>query len=65
MNISGYAAQNTYSIKQALNMSILQKAMNQDATAVSMLVEAMQNASRSMMENSVTPNKGGNIDISV
>ncbi|MBB6217881.1 hypothetical protein HNQ80_004017 [Anaerosolibacter carboniphilus] len=65
MDISSYAAQNLYSVKQALNIAVLQKAMNQDASAVSMLVEGMQQTNKAVMENSITPHKGGNIDISI
>ncbi|MBE0451366.1 MAG: YjfB family protein [Clostridia bacterium] len=43
------------SIKQALGMANLQKAMSQDAESMDALVK--------MMEQSVTPHKGQNVDI--
>lgn len=57
MNIqpSSYQAQMLTSVKQALNISVLQKAMSQDAQSVDSVIKAM--------EASVTPNLGQNIDI--
>lgn len=57
MNIqaSSYQAQMLTSLKQALNVSMLQKAMKQDAQSVEGVVKAM--------EQSVTPHLGQNIDI--
>ena len=57
MNIqpSAYQAQMLTSVKQALNLSMLQKVMNQDAQSVDSIVKAM--------EQSVTPHLGQNLDI--
>ncbi len=57
MNIqpSSYQAQMLTSVKQALNISVLQKAMQQDAQSVDSVIKAM--------ELSVSPNIGQNIDI--
>lgn len=57
MNIqaSSYQAQMLTSLKQALNVSMLQKAMKQDAQSVDSVIKAM--------EQSVTPHLGQNIDI--
>jgi len=57
MNIqaSSYQAQMLTSLKQALNVSMLQKAMKQDAQSVESVIKAM--------EQSVTPHLGQNIDI--
>lgn len=55
MKISGYAAANTASIKSALNIATLRMSMQQDAQSVNTLVKAM--------EKSVTPHKGGSIDL--
>lgn len=57
MNIqaSSYQAQMLTSLKQALIVSMLQKAMKQDAQSVESVVKAM--------EQSVTPHLGQNIDI--
>ncbi len=57
LSISSYQMQNLTSVKLALNVSILQKSMNQDAQSVEAVVK--------MMEQSVTPGKGSNIDIKV
>jgi len=57
MNIqpSSYQAQMLASVKQALNISVLQKNMKQDAQSVDSVIKAM--------EQSVSPNLGQNIDI--
>lgn len=57
MNIqtSAYQAQNLTSVKQALNISVLQKVMKQDAQSVDSVIKAM--------EQSVTPHLGKNLDI--
>lgn len=57
MNISpsSFQAQSLTSIKQALQLSVLQKAMKQDPASMENLVKAM--------EQSVTPHLGQNIDI--
>lgn len=52
---SAYQAQMLTSVKQALNISVLKKAMNQDAQAVESVIKAM--------EQSVTPHLGQSIDI--
>lgn len=57
MNISpsSFQAQSLTSVKQALQISVLQKAMKQDPASMENLVKAM--------EQSVTPHLGQNIDI--
>lgn len=57
MNISpsSFQAQSLTSIKQALQLSVLQMAMKQDPASMENLVKAM--------EQSVTPHLGQNIDI--
>lgn len=59
MNIqaSAYQAQALTSIKQALNVSMLQKVMSQDAASVDQLMKAM--------EQSVTPHLGQSIDMKI
>lgn len=59
MNIqaSAYQAQTLNSIKQALNVSMLQKVMNQDAASMDQLMKAM--------EQSITPHLGQSIDLKV
>ena len=57
MNISpsSFQAQSLTSVKQALQISVLQKTMKQDPASMENLVKAM--------EQSVTPHLGQNIDI--
>ena len=62
MEINNMLQQNINSIRQAIGMSNLKKAMHQDASAVAKLLQGMQQAS-AKLENSVTPSKGTNIDI--
>lgn len=65
MNISSAIQQNTYSIRQAIGMANLKKAMNQDAQTVATLIHDMQAINAKIMENSVTPHRGSNIDINI
>ncbi|MGE5630407.1 MAG: putative motility protein [Caulobacteraceae bacterium] len=53
------------SVRQAIGILNLQKAMKQDASTVAALISGMQETSAKMMELSVTPHIGSNIDISV
>lgn len=55
IQVSAYQAQNLTSVKQALNISVLQKVMKQDAQSVDSVIKAM--------EQSVTPHLGKNLDI--
>lgn len=57
MKVSHYQTANLASLKQALGMATLQKAMKQDAQSVEALMKGMENA--------VTPHKGGSIDLKV
>lgn len=52
---SAYQAQMLTSVKQALNISMLQKAMKQDEQSVQSVIKAM--------EQSVAPHLGQSIDI--
>ena len=54
-SITSFQMQNLASVKQALNVSILQKTMKQDAQSIDGVIRAM--------EKSVTPYKGQNIDM--
>ena len=65
MEINNMLQQSTESIRQAIGITNLKKAMHQDASTVANLLKGMQQASAKLMENSVTPGKGGNIDIRV
>lgn len=55
VSLSSFQAQNMVGLKQALNMNILQRAMNQDAQSMENIVKAM--------ETSVQPHLGQNIDL--
>jgi|LSQX01.1.fsa_nt_gb hypothetical protein len=65
MNFSSISAASLSSLKQALNISVLQKSMNQDALSVSSLLQGMKDANAKVMEQSVTPHKGKSIDVRV
>jgi hypothetical protein len=54
-SITSYQAQFLTGLKQALNMSMMQKALNQDAQSVQNNIK--------IMEQSVTPHKGQSIDM--
>lgn len=55
INFSQMYTANIASLRQAINISNLSRAMNQDAKSMDNLVKAM--------EQSVTPHKGGSVDI--
>jgi len=57
MKITPYQSANLASLKQAVGMANMQRALNKDAQSVSTVVK--------MMEQSVTPHKGGSIDLKV
>ena len=57
MKISHYQTANLASLKQALGIATLQKAMKQDAQSVDALMKGM--------ESSVMPHKGSSIDLKV
>lgn len=63
MEISNMIQENIYSIRQAIGMATMKKAMNQDAAGVEMLAQNMNEMSRKIMENSVSPHLGSNIDL--
>lgn len=57
MKISPYQSANLASLKQAIGMANMQRAMKQDAQSMESIVKTM--------EQSVTPHKGGSIDLKV
>ncbi|MBF4694496.1 YjfB family protein [Fusibacter ferrireducens] len=57
IRLSSYQTQNLMSLRQALNISVLQKSMKQDAASVESVIKAM--------ESSVAPHKGQNIDLKI
>ncbi|MCG8499469.1 MAG: putative motility protein [Firmicutes bacterium] len=64
MNID-LMTQSTYSIRQALGIAVMRQAMHQDPQSVAVLLSDMKNVNAKVMENAVSPHKGGNIDISI
>ena len=65
MEINNAMMQNLSSVRSAINISNLSKSMKQDSLSMAMLLEGMEAANAKVLENSVTPHIGGNIDISV
>ena len=65
MNIGSIGAQSLYSLKQALGMATMRKAMNQDAQAVGNLLKGMEESNPKALQRVVEPHKGGNVDIKV
>lgn len=65
MEINNLMQANLYSLRQAIGMATLQKAMNRDAMSVSVMLQDMQAATTKTMELSVAPHIGGNIDVSL
>lgn len=57
MNISSYQTANIASLQSAVNIATLKMTMNQDAKSVGAVIKAM--------ERSVSPGKGGSIDLKV
>lgn len=62
MSISSFQMENLQGLQSALSLNALDKAMGQDAQSMTSLLEDMEQISRSL-ERSVTPHKGGNIDM--
>ena len=68
MNISSVHQSSLYSLRQALGIATMRKAMNQDANTVANLLRGMKAANHATgvsLERSVYPHKGGSIDISI
>ncbi|KUO69231.1 MAG: hypothetical protein APF77_03125 [Clostridia bacterium BRH_c25] len=53
------------SVRQALGVANMRMAMKQDAQSVASIIKSLQESSAKTLELSVTPHKGGNIDLSV
>jgi hypothetical protein len=65
MEITDMLQMNISSLQQAIGMASLRKALSQDAQSVATLMEGLQAANAKIMESSVTPYKGGSIDVRV
>jgi len=64
MDISSAMENQIASVQHALNMSAMQKSLNQDGATVSKLIEGMKETSQAV-QNAAGPNRGNNIDIRV
>ena len=64
MNIS-FDMSSLQSVRQALGMANLRRAMNQDAESMASMIKSMQEISAKTLEISAAPHKGRNIDISI
>lgn len=60
-----FFAESLSSLKSALGMSMMQKTMNKDAQGMAILMQGMEETNTKIMEQSVTPHKGGNVDIKI
>lgn len=56
---------NLQSVRTALGIANLQRAMNQDAQSVAAIIGAMEETTAKSIELSLTPHIGSNIDVSV
>ncbi len=65
MEINNYMQQNISSIRYALSIATLKKTLSQDAQSMSTLLQGFRDTNARIMENSITPHKGGSIDISL
>lgn len=58
-------ASNLQSVRQAIGIANIRTAMKQDAQSVAYIVKSLQEMNAKVMEMSVTPHKGSNIDLRV
>jgi len=65
MEINNSMQQSLSSIHQAIGIATLKKSLSQDAQSMAALLQGFQSTNARIMENSVTPHKGGTIDIRV
>jgi hypothetical protein len=65
MEINDAIQNNIASIRQAIGISVLRKSVGQDAQSLAAILKALPATGANAVENSVTPYKGGNIDVRV
>lgn len=65
MEITNAQVQSISSIRRAIGIETLKRSLNQDAQSMTVLLRGFQATNAKVMESSVTPHKGGNIDIRV
>lgn len=63
MEINNSMQQSIGSIRQAIGIATLKKSLSQDAQSMAALLQGFQSTNARIMESSVTPYKGGTIDI--
>ncbi|WP_432662712.1 YjfB family protein [Wukongibacter baidiensis] len=62
MEVNSYQMENLQSVQSALSIAAMDMAMGQGAESMTAMIEDMEQISKTL-ERSVTPHKGGNIDI--
>ena len=65
MEINRAMQQSISSIRRSIGIETLKKSLYQDAQSINALLQGFQAANAKAMESSVTPHKGGNIDVRV
>ncbi len=65
MEITNAQVQSISSIRRAIGIETMKKSLSQDAQSMNALLQGFHAANAKTMESSVTPYKGGNIDIRV
>lgn len=65
MSLNSMMVQNIGSIRHALAVAVLRKNLGQDVQTMNALLKGFQYTNARIAESSVTPHKGGNIDIRV
>lgn len=64
MDMSSIMTENLSSIQGAISTAMLRKSMSKDSQTVDALLQGMEQANAKVLEASVTPHKGGSIDLS-
>lgn len=65
MEINNQMQQSISSIRQSIGVETLKKKLSQDAQSMDALLQGFQETNAKAIEKSVTPHKGGNIDVRV
>ncbi len=65
MEINRAMVQNISSIRHAISIATLKKTLSQDAQSMNALLQGFQNTNAKIMESSITPHKGGSVDVRV
>lgn len=65
MEINRAMAQNIGRIRYALGIEAIKKSLSQDARSMNALLHGFRTTNAKIAENSVTPHKGGTIDVKI